>query len=133
MANKAADSVLVLPESSATLELLLQYMYNQPQPDLSELAFPALLALAEAAERYQVYAALEICKVYLRCVTNDTADPCVLISISHMIPDHPLQVLTFALKHRRTSLMDEAAKETIGLPLADMLAVLQPEHFITWV
>lgn len=70
LANKATDSVLVLPESSATLELLLQYMYNQPQPDLSEVAFPVLLALAEAAEKYQVYAALEICKVYLRCAVK---------------------------------------------------------------
>ncbi|TFK64117.1 hypothetical protein BDN72DRAFT_861592 [Pluteus cervinus] len=111
------NQIVILPESGTILELLLQYMYHQPQPDLSLLDFDTLIALGEAAEKYQVYSALEICRVYL----------------SLSIPDHPLRVLSFALKHNRTSLIDEAAKETIGEPLEGLISALQPHHFVAWV
>lgn len=63
---KLSDATLiVVPETASTLELLFQYMYPQAQPDISELDFDVLLALAEAAEKYFVYSALEVCRAYL--------------------------------------------------------------------
>jgi hypothetical protein len=61
----ASSEALDLPETAAVLELLLQYMYRQPQPDLTQVKFVDLSDLAEAAEKYQVYPAMEICKVMM--------------------------------------------------------------------
>lgn len=62
------DSVVDLSETSTVLELLFQYMYRQRQPDLSNESFETLSMLAEAAEKYQVFSAMEICKVYMEYV-----------------------------------------------------------------
>jgi hypothetical protein len=60
--------IVHLPESSAVLDLLLQYMHRQRQPDLRSVDFHTLADLAEAAEKYEVffshghlYGAYEIC------------------------------------------------------------------------
>lgn len=45
-------------ETSDVLDLLFQYMYPQPQPDLEGVDFPLLACLAEAAEKYEVHTAL---------------------------------------------------------------------------
>lgn len=55
-----------LTEDEATLELLFQYIYPQRQPDLTKIPFELLSQLAEAAEKYQVFAAIEICNVRMR-------------------------------------------------------------------
>ena len=59
------NEVVDMTEPSSVLELLLQYMYRQPQPDLTTVCFSDLMGLAEAAERYQVYPAMEICKMMM--------------------------------------------------------------------
>jgi hypothetical protein len=61
----SSSEMLEMLETSAVLELLLQYMYRQPQPDLRQVKFFDLAGLAEAAEKYQVYSAIEICRVMM--------------------------------------------------------------------
>jgi hypothetical protein len=68
ISRSAEKEVVPLSENSAVLELLLQYMYHQPQPDLKNVEFATLAALAEAAEKYQVYSATTICSVFMRFV-----------------------------------------------------------------
>lgn len=63
------NEVVLLTEDSATLELLFQYMYRQPQPDITELPFERLSKLAEAAEKYRVFSAMEICRIMMMCVS----------------------------------------------------------------
>ncbi|KAK0203175.1 hypothetical protein DFS33DRAFT_1236193, partial [Desarmillaria ectypa] len=87
-----------LPESSRTLELLFQFLYNEPQPDLAELTFAVLLPLAEAAHKYRIYAAISSCKNALR----------------PLIPDHSLPILSAALRLEDRSLVDKADKHTIA-------------------
>lgn len=60
------DEIVPLVETAATLELLFQYMYHQRQPDLSRLEPQQLAKLAEAAEKYQVYSAMEVCKLRMQ-------------------------------------------------------------------
>ena len=60
--------VVQLQEPEETFDLLFQFMYPQRQPNLKQLEFRALSALAEAAEKYQVFSALDICSVYMRFV-----------------------------------------------------------------
>jgi len=40
-------------------------MYRQPQPDLKDMDFDILAGVAEAAEKYQVFAAISLCKLWM--------------------------------------------------------------------
>lgn len=62
------DEIVHLPENSDVLDLLFQYMYRQPQPDLNKVEFATIAGLAEAAEKYVVYSALEWCRMRMKFV-----------------------------------------------------------------
>jgi hypothetical protein len=62
------DEIVHLPENSDVLDLLFQYMYRQPQPDLNKVEFATIAGLAEAAEKYVVYSALEWCRMRMKLV-----------------------------------------------------------------
>lgn len=63
------NEIISLTEDGDTLDLLFQYIYPRRQPNLKIIEFAQLAKLAEAAEKYQVYAAIEICNVRMGCVT----------------------------------------------------------------
>ncbi|KIM36676.1 hypothetical protein M413DRAFT_58317, partial [Hebeloma cylindrosporum] len=84
--------IVQIVESAAVLELLFQYLYPQRHPNLNLVEFEILNGLAEAAEKYQVYPALEICKA----------------SMQAAIPHHPVEVLEYATKHGYPDLVQEA-------------------------
>lgn len=48
---------------------MFQYIYPMPQPDISLLPFETLAPLAEAAEKYQVFPAMFVCKTYMQFVS----------------------------------------------------------------
>ena len=62
-----------LEESSEVLELLFQFIEPPPesrdfrQPAVDTLMPPLFFKLAEAAEKYIVYAATTVCTTYMRC------------------------------------------------------------------
>jgi hypothetical protein len=62
--------VVQLVEPAAVLELLFQYVYPQRHPKLNLVDFEILNGLAEAAEKYQVYPALENCKAVMQYVNS---------------------------------------------------------------
>jgi hypothetical protein len=72
------EETVTLTESTAVLELLLQYMYRQPQPDLQKVDFKILAEVAEAAEKYQVYSATYICKILMKCVKFRYSQPTMI-------------------------------------------------------
>jgi len=116
-ASKSSDNEIIpLSETSTTLELLLQYMYRQPQPNLQQVDFGTLAAVAEAAEKYQVYAAVTICQF--------------LMGIA--IPQHPLEVLKYATIHDHRNLMDQAAGKTISMSVDDVVKSLLPNGALAW-
>ena len=57
--------IVTLTESSTILEILFQFLYNQRRLDLGSVEFKILESLAEAAEKYQVYPAMSMCKIYM--------------------------------------------------------------------
>ncbi|KAJ7778595.1 hypothetical protein DFH07DRAFT_1056036 [Mycena maculata] len=106
-----------LPEPSATLELLFQYIYPRRHPALDEIVFPDLAALAEAAEKYQVFSAMNICRIRMRDV----------------LPNHAPEVLAYAVRHDYPFLVHKAALLTFDVPLADVAARL-PAHVVpSWI
>ena len=64
-ATSDSSEVVHLDESSTVLDLLLQFMYRQRQPDLGEINFQTLAELAEAAEKYEVYSAMTVCSMHM--------------------------------------------------------------------
>lgn len=66
--GSSGDEAVSLSETSTVLDLLLQHMYRGPQLDLRKIDFKSLAGLAEAAEKYQVFGASNICQMYMRYV-----------------------------------------------------------------
>ena len=64
--------IVPLAESADTLELLFQFCYPSPYPFLGGVEFDVLALLAEAAEKYQVFSAMNICKIYMKWVIRFT-------------------------------------------------------------
>ncbi|KAJ7496494.1 hypothetical protein FB451DRAFT_197256 [Mycena latifolia] len=111
------DDIVHLSESSDVLDLLFQYMYRQPQPDLDTVEFPIFAGLAEAAEKYVVYSALTLCRMKMK----------------DSIISHPLEVLDYAVKHGHVKLANEAAPQSMGHTAAESLELLAPDTFKIWI
>ncbi|KAJ7500561.1 hypothetical protein B0H11DRAFT_1995763 [Mycena galericulata] len=111
------DETVPLSESSSTLELLFQYIYPRRHPALDEIPFADLAALAEAAEKYQVFSAMNICRIRMRDV----------------LPNHAPEILAYATKHHYPYLVYEAAPFTFDVPLADVVSMLPENLILPWV
>ncbi|KAL0947734.1 hypothetical protein HGRIS_013817 [Hohenbuehelia grisea] len=94
------NAVVDLPEDECTLDLLFQYMYRQRHPNLQGLRFQTLEKLAEAAEKYEVFAAMDPCSIHM-----------ILIAVISQlrVGRHPLEVFLYAMKHDYPDLADRAA------------------------
>ncbi|KAJ7146994.1 hypothetical protein C8R44DRAFT_724686 [Mycena epipterygia] len=111
------DEPVQLSETSDVLDLLFQFMYPQLQPELEKLGFEICAGLAEAVEKYIVYSALRWCRM----------------KMSDSIPDHPFEVLNYALKHGHVDIADEAARQSMGHGVANAMKLLAPDTFKTWI
>ena len=60
-----------LNESSEVLDVILQYVYPSPPCRLDDLSFAMLYQVVEAAEKYQIFAVMELGRVLLQCVVID--------------------------------------------------------------
>jgi len=60
------DEVVHLPEDSSTLDLLFRFCYPERHPDLEYASARVLKDLAEAAEKYQVFPAMNVCLIFMR-------------------------------------------------------------------
>jgi len=87
------DNIVTLSEKAPVLGPLLHFMHNTRQPDLSKLSFSTLELLAEAIEKYMVFSAMQVCRIYME----------------KAVGAYPLQVFLYAIKHDYGDLADEAA------------------------
>ncbi|ESK89083.1 hypothetical protein Moror_5316 [Moniliophthora roreri MCA 2997] len=110
------NEVVALSESSAVLEVMLQYMYLQRQPDLRRLEFEIMKDLAEAVEKYQIYSAMGVCSQRMR----------------ECIPEHPIDVLLYAVRHKYPDIANESAEATLGMSPYSMLSRLPQGLFAAW-
>lgn len=62
----ANDEVVELTEDSTTLDLLFQFIYPRRPPDLNTIDFEVLYSLAEAAEKYELHFAMDLCNRRLK-------------------------------------------------------------------
>lgn len=62
------DPIIHLPETETVLDSLFRFCYPERHPDLTTLDFERLISIAEAAEEYRVFAAINICSLRMRYV-----------------------------------------------------------------
>lgn len=111
------DEIVDLTETSETLGILFQFIYPARHPELEDLAFHVLAAVAEAAEKYQVFPALGICKVRMK--SN--------------LRKHATEVMAYALKHHHIDIIDLAAPYLMVLPLDRSVAYFPDHHVLSWI
>ncbi|KIK52017.1 hypothetical protein GYMLUDRAFT_100896 [Collybiopsis luxurians FD-317 M1] len=103
-------------ESSVTLELLFQFVYPRQFPSLRSLDLDSLLLLAEAAEKYQVFAACITCVYQLRDFEQE----------------HPKRILEFAAKHDYHELIEDVQPILADTPLKELADILPDGVFKDW-
>jgi len=64
--DRSNSDIVVLPETSTTLDLLFQFIYHLRRPDLKLQEFDTVRLLTISAEQYDVYSARITCKEYMR-------------------------------------------------------------------
>ncbi|KAF9058906.1 hypothetical protein BDP27DRAFT_532729 [Rhodocollybia butyracea] len=106
-----------LTESSSVLEILFQFVYPRKQPALDDMKFSLFLAVAEAAEKYEVYFAMNICQLRMK----------------EYLPAQASAIFGFAGKHNYPYLIAAASPLLIGKPLTEIARVLPPHLFVPWV
>ncbi|KAJ3710911.1 hypothetical protein DFJ43DRAFT_117079 [Lentinula guzmanii] len=83
---------------------MFQFVYPKRYPALHKLNFEALMLLAEAAEKYEVFALINSCEFCLRNFLNQ----------------HPLTILDFAARHDYRSIVEELAMILVDTPMTDL-------------
>ncbi|KAF9461570.1 hypothetical protein BDZ94DRAFT_1299144 [Collybia nuda] len=110
---------VVLSEDASTLELLFQYMYPNPLPDIqSKCSFDNILKLGEAAEKYQVFSAMYICKLSMKYELKGKS--------------HPIEILTYGVKHGYADLADMAALQLLEKSSYEVLSKLPTHLIVPW-
>ncbi|KAE9409763.1 hypothetical protein BT96DRAFT_534698 [Gymnopus androsaceus JB14] len=105
-----------LTESSEVLEILFQFVYPRRHPGLDEMDFSLFIALAEAAEKYEVYFAMNMCQSRMR----------------DYLPRYAAEVFGFAGKHDYPHVIASVAPLLIGKPLTEVAHALPVHLFIPW-
>ena len=60
------NEIVSLTEDSSILELLFRFIYPAHHPKLDRTPFATLSLLAEAAEKYEVYSAMNVCSIRMQ-------------------------------------------------------------------
>ncbi|THU75235.1 hypothetical protein K435DRAFT_707502, partial [Dendrothele bispora CBS 962.96] len=111
------DETVSLTEKAFTLELLFAFVYPQRHPGLNDMSFDALLDLAEAAEKYEVYFAMSLCALKMK----------------EYVSTHAPKIFGFAAKHDYPFLIAMVAPLLINKPLSDVVNVIPQYMYVPWV
>ncbi|KZV63401.1 hypothetical protein PENSPDRAFT_537416, partial [Peniophora sp. CONT] len=94
---RSDGEVVKLEENSEVLELLFQHVYPVNVSAMDETPFDVLEKVAEAAEKYQISVAMEICRLHMK---NHAAK-------------NSLRVFKYACKHGYSALADQIAPKLL--------------------
>lgn len=101
------------------LDLLFRFVHPRAE-GLRRTTFGAFFPLAEAAEKHQVFGAMNTCFTRLEYVYfKYVRSPTLIVDHfgSQLIKQHPIEVLNHSHRHGYFNIADQAAIETIALPL----------------
>ncbi|KAI4294514.1 hypothetical protein K525DRAFT_290631 [Schizophyllum commune Loenen D] len=116
LAPPPQSETIPLSEDAVTLELLFRIIYREERVRLDSLPFENIAALAEAAEKYDVYAAILLCRIAMEAHCSD----------------HTLAVMSYAARYGHNDILDNAAGFSVGLESARVRQELPLNHFAAW-
>ncbi|TFK58211.1 hypothetical protein BDN72DRAFT_115865 [Pluteus cervinus] len=108
---------VTLSEKGHILDLLFHFVCPQRYPNLESIEMSVLSELAEAAEKYEVFGAISMCKVVMKFET----------------PNHPLEVFSYATRYNYLDLADKAALLVLGTPLPTIASRVPANALVAWV
>ncbi|KAF8650287.1 hypothetical protein AX16_005315 [Volvariella volvacea WC 439] len=110
--------VVHLTESGSTLEILFQFLYPRQQPDWEALDIAELFDLVEAAEKYEVYTAIAMCRILMK----------------RYMDSHPQYLFAYGTKHDYPDFADQAARLLLkrGAAIEDFISLLTPGAVLAW-
>ncbi|KAH9479755.1 hypothetical protein JR316_0008350 [Psilocybe cubensis] len=112
----ANGEVVQLQEPGEVLEVLFQFVYAEKIGNIEDLEFDLLMQVAEAAEKYQMYAGKAMCDLrFLMLIPRQ---------------DCTIPILVHAMKHDVTKLIDASARQACLWPVMKLLAGGYPIHSI---
>ncbi|KAF5371646.1 hypothetical protein D9758_003579 [Tetrapyrgos nigripes] len=106
--------IVPLTETAATLEILFQFVYPQRHPSLDDMNWPTFSALAEAAEKYEVFNAMNT------------------IFYRDYIPQYAAEIFGFAAKHDYPHVIAVVAPLLVGKPLDEVAETLPYYMYVPW-
>jgi len=114
---KSDGDVVELTETSDTLELLFQFIYPQRHPSLSDSPYEIIAPLAEAAEKYEVFSAMNICQ----------------IRMLNFLPGYAEGIMAYAAKHGYPEIVDKTSPLVVALPIGDVIRILPQRLVVPWM
>jgi len=123
----------VLKESAAVLHILFDFMGPGKHPALEDEPFHIQLAVAEAAEKYSVFSAMNFCRYMLRYEFIFQFSSFPNVWFSQTLPLHSLDILAFATRHQYDGLINKAAPLVLQMRLLDVLEALPNDWTLPWV
>ncbi|KAG6808169.1 hypothetical protein H0H87_000476 [Tephrocybe sp. NHM501043] len=106
-----------MTEDAATLENLFKHIYPKRHPDIELLPIEDLCKLAEAAEKYEVFGVMNICKMRMK----------------ELVKDHPKEAFDYASRHGYHDILSMAAPLLVDIPLSKMAPTLSPHLIGPWL
>ncbi|KAJ7750647.1 hypothetical protein B0H16DRAFT_1842785 [Mycena metata] len=113
-ADSGAGDIMQLSESADVLDLLFQYMYRQPQPVLKDVQFEVCAGLAEAAENVPLFSR-KLEQLFLPKILGSGG-----------------KAHSRAFQCQEICEKADAARLSMGLPVAQAVKTLTPDTFVKW-
>ncbi|KDR69056.1 hypothetical protein GALMADRAFT_104360 [Galerina marginata CBS 339.88] len=111
-----AGEIVQLTEPANVLAILFAFLYPKVHPDLRGEKFAILAAVAEAAGKYEVSSATEVCNERM----------------VNFLPQYAPEILTHAVKHDYPRLIATTLPHFSRAPLVSVLGRLPPAYMIPW-
>ncbi|KAF8902373.1 hypothetical protein CPB84DRAFT_1846315 [Gymnopilus junonius] len=108
--------IVQLTEPAEVLSVLLAFIYPKKFTNLAKHGFELVAAIAEAAEKYEVFPAMYTCSVRL----------------AKFLPAHAPEIFMYAVKHDYPEIVSEAVPYFARSPFTSVLAKFPPAYVVPW-
>lgn len=126
--------VVHLTEVASVLRILFGFVIPRKHPDIEHLPFALLAEVAEAAEKYEVFSAVNVCKMQMKSVYFYAVVSLLIVFLDRQfVPTHPLEILLHGAKHDHPGLIKRVAPHVVRLPIMQVVQQLPPRYLVPWV
>ncbi|KAG6916789.1 hypothetical protein DXG01_005312 [Tephrocybe rancida] len=108
--------VVPLTEDASTLNNLFECVYPRRSSPIERLPFEYLSKLAEAAEKYEIFSAMVVCKMRLK----------------QLAANNPVEIFNYASKHGYPEILSVAAPFLLDIPPDKAVMMLLPHLVVPW-